>query len=161
MGGASPRSVGLRRSASSTVTLSSVSGAGVLEAEVRQHMSLSGQHVTRQGLQVYVEGLRLMWVTAGMVTQVVLALLNLDLGDSPCEVSRFVGMLQSPPPWEELDFATALWGAVGEPAVAVVQYHRKARNGGLTSPLVENPQQRVGSRGPHASSGRSRKGDGK
>jgi len=113
---------------SSRPSLSCSGPTAAFEAEVRQHMSLHGEgSVSRHGLQVYIEGLRLALVSSVMVTQVVLALLDLNTGESVIDVSRFLGALASPPSWEQLDFGTALWGAVGEPALAVVQKHRRSR----------------------------------
>ncbi|CAE7721154.1 Scn10a [Symbiodinium sp. CCMP2592] len=91
-----------------------------IESEVRQ----LGAALTRCSLQGYVEGLNVDQVTSSMVVQVVLALLGLDLGRAPCDAARFVSLLAAPPAWEQLDFATALWGSAGEPAAAVVQQHR-------------------------------------
>jgi len=90
-----------------------------IESEVRQLGA-----VTRCSLQGYIEGLNVDQVTSSMVVQVVLALLGLDLGRAPCDAARFVSLLAAPPAWEQLDFATALWGSAGEPAAAVVQQHR-------------------------------------
>lgn len=164
-GGTSPRSgatapapAGIQSLSPSASMLKAAStGAGALEAEVRNHISLHGEvGVTRHALQVYIEGLRLAQVSPGMVTQVLLALLNLNLGEHTCDVARFVAALISPPSWEQLDFATALWGAAGEPAVAVVQQHRQKqsraacakgatsptpRRSGLPSGGVGRPQQ--------------------
>ncbi|CAE7550650.1 spnA [Symbiodinium sp. CCMP2456] len=98
-----------------------------IESEVRQLGA-----VTRCSLQGYIEGLNVDQVTSSMVVQVVLALLGLDLGRAPCDAARFVSLLAAPPAWEQLDFATALWGSAGEPAAAVVQQHR-ARLAALSS----------------------------
>eukprot|EP00929_Paragymnodinium_shiwhaense_P089671 TRINITY_DN49816_c0_g1_i1.p1 TRINITY_DN49816_c0_g1~~TRINITY_DN49816_c0_g1_i1.p1 ORF type:complete len:521 (-),score=118.69 TRINITY_DN49816_c0_g1_i1:129-1691(-) len=106
----------------------------LLDGEVREHVSLQADgRVSRNGLQVYVESLKLARVSPTMVTQVVLALLGLKLGDGSCEAARFTELLLSPPAWQHLDFATALWGAVGEPAAAVVQQHRRSRSGGVAA----------------------------
>lgn len=101
-------------------------GLSALEAEVRQ-LSSHGDAVSRHALQAYLEGLKL--EAPGMVAQVLLALMGLQLGDGGCDTARFLKLLASPPPWEQLDFATALWGAAGEPAAAVVEkYRRLARS---------------------------------
>jgi len=114
-----------------------------VEAEVRNHVSLHKDGtVSRMALQAYIEGLHLHQISAAMVTQVVLALLDLDLGSAaPCDVSQFASALLAPPPWEQLDFATALWGSVGEPS-AVVQQHRRSSSRTLSN----------GGTGPHMKS---------
>eukprot|EP00448_Togula_jolla_P014186 CAMPEP_0170584032 /NCGR_PEP_ID=MMETSP0224-20130122/8472_1 /TAXON_ID=285029 /ORGANISM="Togula jolla, Strain CCCM 725" /LENGTH=495 /DNA_ID=CAMNT_0010907439 /DNA_START=30 /DNA_END=1515 /DNA_ORIENTATION=- len=106
----------------------SYSSSSLLEAEVRQNVSLNGK-VSRSELQAYLEGLRLANVTAGMVAQVILVLLDLDPGEGSFDVGRFIYALTSPPSWEQLDCITALWGAIGEPAMWVVQQHRRSRAG--------------------------------
>lgn len=98
---------------------------GSLESEVRR-MSLTGDgRVSRSAFASYIDSLHLDNVSAAMVAQVVLALLGLDLGDGSCDSNRFLALLVSSPPWEQLDFATALWGAASEPA-AVVEMHRRS-----------------------------------
>eukprot|EP00928_Gymnodinium_smaydae_P039272 TRINITY_DN26853_c0_g1_i1.p1 TRINITY_DN26853_c0_g1~~TRINITY_DN26853_c0_g1_i1.p1 ORF type:complete len:534 (+),score=148.61 TRINITY_DN26853_c0_g1_i1:111-1604(+) len=103
--------------------------SSLLEGEVRQQVCLNGS-VSRHSLQTYVESLRLQNVTSSMVVQVVFALLGLSASDTAFEAARFTSTLLSPPPWQQLDFATVLWGAAGEPAAAVVQQHRRARSHG-------------------------------
>ncbi|CAE8654553.1 unnamed protein product, partial [Polarella glacialis] len=118
-GGSTPSAPGLSGSPSGSP------GGSLLEGEVKQQLSLhgDGRSVSRRALQSYVEGLHLE-VASSMVAQVVPTLLGLDMGET-CDAKRFASLLASPPPWEQLDFATALWGAAGEPAANVVQQHRK------------------------------------
>lgn len=118
-----PSSPTVRASAASPLpTFSAASAAVSLEAEVRYHMCLRGEGVvSRNELQTYVESLHLNRVSSAMVSQVVLALLGLDLGEQLCEASRMVALLAEPPAWERLAFATSLWGAAGDPAALVVR----------------------------------------
>eukprot|EP00927_Polykrikos_kofoidii_P046952 TRINITY_DN41059_c0_g1_i1.p1 TRINITY_DN41059_c0_g1~~TRINITY_DN41059_c0_g1_i1.p1 ORF type:complete len:493 (-),score=82.22 TRINITY_DN41059_c0_g1_i1:56-1534(-) len=102
------------------------STATTLEAELRQHLGLHGDGlVSRHALQTYVEGFRLTHVSPAMVTQVVLALLGLNLGESTCEMTRFISALLSPPPWEQLDIATSLWGASVSPLAEKARQQRR------------------------------------
>lgn len=107
-----------------------------LEFEAKHHMSTNGS-ISRHELQAYVESLHLGQVAPGMVVQVLLALLDLNLGEGNIDPPRFAKLLASPPHWEELEFATALWGAVGEPA-AVVQQHRRSSLKSLTGSGFSN-----------------------
>merc|ERR1712194_185262 len=78
----------------------------------------------RHELRAYIEALRLP-VAPAVVVQVLLALLGLDGSGGKCDLSRFIGLLLSPPPLEKLEFVTALWGAIGEPAASIVERHRR------------------------------------
>jgi len=129
-----------------------------VEAEIRQHLNLHREGaVSRHALQAYVEALHLPHASSAMVTQVVLALLGLNLGEGFCDVLRFTGLLLDPPPWEKLEFATALWGAVGESAATIVMQHRRS--------MSRNPSQGSGvvgvQRRPSGASGRASSPPGK
>lgn len=116
-----------------------------LEFEVKHNMSTNGL-LSKCALQAYIEGLHLgQACTTAMVTQVILGLLDINLGEGHVEPKRFAMLLSSPPPWEQLDFATALWGAVGEPAAVVQQHRRSSALKGLTGSGVANAS------GPRAS----------
>mmetsp|Transcript_150938 Transcript_150938/g.267060 ORF Transcript_150938/g.267060 Transcript_150938/m.267060 type:complete len:480 (-) Transcript_150938:144-1583(-) len=156
-GASSPTTSPLHSSPSAPVTFSP------LVSEVRNYLTINKDGtVSRISLHTYIEGLHLQVVSASMVTQVILALLDLDLGEGPCDVHRFIAALSSPPPWAQLDFATALWGSVGEPAAAVVQQHRRnvarsnsgtmvnARKAMVTSPRSSLPSPRSSPKTPLA-----------
>jgi len=82
-----------------------------VDGEVRQAICFHGNNlVSKHELQAYIDSIRLSHVPSPMVTQIILMLLGLDLGEGSCEVSRFVGLLTSPPTWEKLNFTTDLWG---------------------------------------------------
>lgn len=99
------------RTSKSGIALTSGTTAPVLEAEVRGHMCLhGGRSVSRNELQVYLEGLCLTHVSSSMAAQVILMLLDLDPGVASCSTSRFINAITSPPSWKDLDCAAAPWG---------------------------------------------------
>lgn len=107
----------------------SQSSSAPLMAELRSVLSLHQDGAfSRLALHSYIESLRLTQVSTSMATQVLLAVLDIDLGEGPCDTSRFAAALSSPPAWESLELLTALWGAVGEPAAAIVQQRRRSQN---------------------------------
>jgi len=69
----------------------------LLEREVRRVCSQGKGVVSRHQLQLYIETLKLSKVTAVMVTDVVLATLDLSTDES-CDSARFLSLLTTPPP---------------------------------------------------------------
>jgi len=65
-----------------------------------------GGAVSRHELERYIESLQLNF-PAAMTTQVVLALLDLDLGAESCDTARFARTLVTPPP--TASFTKKLW----------------------------------------------------
>jgi len=100
----------------------------ICSAEVRSALSLHKDGaVSRHVLQSFIEGLHLTQVSAPMATQVLLALLDLDLGAAPCDVSHFAAALASPPAWESSRLAKATWGSIGEPIAAAAEAQQARR----------------------------------
>lgn len=131
----------------------SQSSKGTLLDEVRSALSLHQDgSFSRNALHNYIESLKLTQVSTSMATQVLLALLDLDLGEGPCDASRFVSALSSPPSWESLELLTALWGSVGEPASAIVQQHRRSRTRGCNEFSVGGTQRKAIANFPRARS---------
>merc|ERR1712232_394536 len=99
-------------------------------AEVRSALGVHKEGTfSKSSLLTYIEGLHLTLVSPSMATQVLLALLVLDLGEGPCDVTRFVTALSAPPAWETSELAAGLWGSLGESAASVVQQTRRKSRG--------------------------------
>lgn len=123
------------------------SASASLAADVRSALGLQKNcNFSKRALHTYVESLHLTQVSTAMTTQVLLALLGLNLGDGPCDVSRFVAALASPPAWEDSELAAALFGQLGEPAASIVSLSRNRSRGRAkteTSPLANRRPQRA------------------
>jgi len=97
-----------------------------LAAEVRNALSLHKEGTfSKHALLAYIESFHLTQVSAPMVVQVLLAILDVDLADGRCDVSRFIAALNSPPAWGTTHLAKDLWGSLGESAANIVQATRR------------------------------------
>merc|ERR1712137_311949 len=89
-----------------------------IETELDRYLGLGGDGtVSQHEIQAYVDSLHLTQVSTEMVTQVILLLLDLNLGETRCDVSHFAQLVASPPAWRDIKCARALLGTLHEPPV--------------------------------------------
>lgn len=81
-----------------------------VEQEIRRRMILNPEGlVSRSDLEAYIHGLRLCPAEPGMVTQVILGIVGLDLGSETCHADRFCALLGAPPPLAILTLGSGVW----------------------------------------------------
>eukprot|EP00928_Gymnodinium_smaydae_P062207 TRINITY_DN4611_c0_g5_i1.p1 TRINITY_DN4611_c0_g5~~TRINITY_DN4611_c0_g5_i1.p1 ORF type:complete len:607 (+),score=125.08 TRINITY_DN4611_c0_g5_i1:60-1823(+) len=69
-------------------------GGNLVEEEVRNHLCChGGRSVSRHELQAYIDSLQLAHVASAMVTQVILTVAGIDLGDGACSAAKFAAAL--------------------------------------------------------------------
>jgi len=106
-----------RVSISFSQSSASSSALSCCEVEVRDHLCMHRSGVvSRHQLQTYIEGLHLSTVSPAMAAQVIIMLLDLDVGGELCDAARFVQILASPPNWEDIDILTTLVGVFEQPS---------------------------------------------